>query len=208
MTHPQIPVVNSVRALADHVRTELVHRGIVPSASNVVYANGDPGQRTTPNQNQLPMVWFWRDKQFGVDVGQTGDPCSIVFDETVDSQTVIASSIGVRRLRARVVMHAIVPEEGATEPKRRGRPQAKNAEEAIDQLFDRVYASIWRACNGSFQVLGAQNYAPGGSEFAFGAACEMVVELRCHIPDDAYAYDPATPSTTLEFDGDDVGDAS
>jgi hypothetical protein len=208
LTHPQIPVVNSVRALADHVRTELVHRGIVAAADHVVYGNGDPGQRTTPNQNKLPMIWFWRDKQFGVDVGQTGDPCPIVFDETVDDQTVIASSIGVRKLRARVVMHAIVPEEGMAEPKRRGRPQAKNAEEAIDQLFDRVYASIWRACNGSFQVLGAQNYLPGGSEFAFGAACEMVVELRCHIPDDAYAYDPVTPNTTLEFEGQAVGESS
>lgn len=208
MTHPQIPVVNSVRALADHVRSELVHRGIVPGVDNVVYANGDPGKRTAPNQNQLPMVWFWRDKQFGVDVGATGDPCPIVFDQEVDDQTVVAPSIGVRKLRARVVIHALVPEEGTALASRRGRLQAKNAEEAIDQLFDRVYASIWRACNGSFQILGAQNYAPGGSEFAFGAACEMVVELRCHIPDDAYAYDPAQVNTTLAFEGATVGEAS
>jgi len=204
----QIPVVNSVRALADHVRTELVARGIVPGVDNVVYANGDPGKRTTPNQNQLPMIWFWRDKQFSVDVGQTGDPTPIAFDETVDAQTVWAESIGVRKLRARVVLQAIVPEEGAAEVKRRGRVQAKNAEEAIDQLFDRVYASIWRATTGSFRVLGAQNYSPTGSEFAFGAACEMVVELYCHIPNDAYAYDPATPETTLKFDDATVGTSS
>jgi hypothetical protein len=204
----QIPVVNSVRALADHVRTELVARGIVPSADNVVYANGDPGKRTTPNQNQLPMIWLWRDKPFSVDVGQTGDPAPIAFDETVDAQTVWTQSIGVRKLRARVVLHAIVPEEGSVVANRRGRVQAKNSEEAIDQLFDRVYASIWRACNGSFRVLGAQNYSPTGSEFAFGAACEMVVELYCHIPNDAYAYDPATPDTTLEFEGESVGVSS
>ena len=204
----QIPVVNSVRALADHVRTELVARNIVPGVDSVVYANGDPGKRTTPNQNQLPMVWFWRDKQFSVDVGQTGDPAPIAFDETVDAQTVWTQSIGVRKLRARVVMQAIVPEEGSVVANRRGRVQAKNAEEAIDQLFDRVYASIWRACNGSFRVLGAQNYSPTGSEFAFGAACEMVVELYCHIPNDAYAYDPATPETTLKFEGATVGTSS
>ena len=204
----QIPVVNSVRALTDHVRTELVARGIVPGADSVVYANGDPGKRTTPNQNQLPMVWFWRDKQFSVDVGQTGDPAPIALNETVGAQTVWTQSIGVRKLRARVVLQAILPEEGSIVANRRGRVQAKNSEEAIDQLFDRVYASIWRATTGSFRVLGAQNYSPTGSEFAFGAACEMVVEIYCHIPNDAYPYDPATPDTTLEFEGEPIGTAS
>ncbi len=208
MTHPQIPVVNSVEALADHVRTELVHRGFVPSNEHVVYSNGEPGERTTPGQNKLPMVWFWLDKQIQIDVGQQGDPCGVVFDETVDGQTVVTESIGVERIRARIVMHALVPEEGMAEPKRRGRAQAKNAERAGTQLRHRVFASIKRALVGSFRVLGAENIAPTGSEFAYGSASQMVVEMLIHIPDDAYAYDPATPNTTLEFEGESVGESS
>ena len=206
MTHPQIPIVNSVEALADHVRTELVARGFVPANEHVVYSNGEPGERTTPGQNKLPMVWFWLDKQIQIDVAQQGDPCGVAFDETVDGQTVYVESIGVERIRARVVMHALVPEEGMSEPKRRGRVQAKNAERAGAQLRQRVYASIRRALVGSFRVLGAENIAPNGSEFAYGSASQMIVEMLIHIPDDAYAYDPATPTTALEFEGEAVGE--
>lgn len=205
---PQIPIINSVEELANHVRTEFVARGFVSDGKQIVYANGDPGQPTTPNQNKLPMIWFWLDKQITIDVAQTGDPAGVAMDETVDGQAVWTQSIGVEKIRARIVMHALVPEEGMTEPKRRGRVQAKNAERAGTQLRQRVIASIWRALAGSFRVLGAENLSPTGSEFAYGSASQMVVEVYNHIPNDAYAYDPATPNTALEFEGQAVGESS
>lgn len=206
VANPQIQIVNCVESLADWVRDELVRNGTVPAETNVVYSNGVPGQRTTPGQNQLPMIWFWLDKQIQIDVGQIGDPAPIAFDETIDSQTVWVQSIGVEKIRARVVMHALVPEEGSNEPKRRGRVQAKNAERAGTQLRQRVFAAIFRACNGSFRVLAAENIAPVGSEFAYGSASQMVVELSNHIPDDAYPYDPAETQTTQEFEGEVVAE--
>lgn len=204
--NPQIPIVNCVESLADWVRDELVRNGTVPAESHVVYSNGAPGERTTPGQNKLPMVWLWLDKQIQIDVGQTDDPAPIAFDENVDDQTIYAPSIGVEKIRARVVMHALVPEEGSNEVKRRGRVQAKNAERAGTQLRQRVFASIFRACNGSFKVLAAENLTPGGSEFAYGSASQMVVELANHIPDDAYPYDSATTQTTQEFEGETVAE--
>lgn len=207
--NPQIQIVNSVEALADIVRDDLLRNGTIPAGEHVVYANGDPGQRTTPGQNKLPMIWFWLDKQIQIDVGQSGDPVvGIAFDETVDAQTVWVQSIGVEKIRARVVMHALVPEEGSALPKRRGRPQAKNAETAGIQLRRRVFASIFRACNGSFRVLAAENMSPTGSEFAYGSASQMVVELSDHIPDDAYPYDPAETQTTQKFEGETVAEFS
>jgi hypothetical protein len=208
VANTQIPIVNCVESLADWVCDELVRNGSIPSNEHVIYANGDPGQRSTSGQSKLPMVWFWLDKQIQIDVGQTGDPAPIAFDETVDGQTVYVQSIGVEKIRARVVMHALVPEEGSTEPKRRGRVQAKNAERAGTQLRQRVFAAIFRACNGSFRVLAAENIAPSGSEFAYGSASQMVVELANHIPDDAYPYDPAETQTTQEFDGEVVAEFS
>lgn len=204
--NPQIPIVNCVESLADWVRDELVRNGTVPGETHVVYSNGAPGERTTPGQNKLPMVWLWLDKQIQIDVGQTDDPAPIAFDENVDGQTIYAPSIGVEKIRARVVMHALVPEEGSNEVKRRGRVQAKNAERAGTQLRQRVFASIFRACNGSFKVLAAENLTPGGSEFAYGSASQMVVELANHIPDDAYPYDSATTQTTQEFEGETVAE--
>jgi hypothetical protein len=185
----QIPVVNSVKALADIVRADLLARGLIPAAEHVVYANGDPGERTTPNQSKLPMVWFWLDKPFAIEVAQTGDPASIAMVATLDEQPVYAQSIGVEKMRARVVMHARLPEEGGTPPPRRGRLSAVTAEEAGTQLRHRVYAAIWRACNGSFRVLAAENYSPTGSEFAWGSASAMIVEVYYHISDDAYPGD-------------------
>jgi hypothetical protein len=205
--NPQIPIVNCVESLADWVRDELVRNGTIADDTHVIYANGDPGQRSTSCQSKLPMVWFWLDKQIQIDVAQTGDPATaIAFDEVVDGQTVYVQSIGVEKIRARVVMHALVPEEGATEPKRRGRVQAKNAERAGTQLRQRVFAAIFRACNGSFRVLAAENMAPAGSEFAYGSASQMVVELANHIPDDAYPYDPAETQTTQKFEGETVAE--
>lgn len=209
VANPQIPIVNCVESLADWVCDELVRNGSIPSNEHVIYANGDPGQRSTSGQSKLPMVWFWLDKQIQIDVGQTGDPTTdILFAETVDGQTVETKSIGVEKPRARIVIHALVPEEGAVEAKRRGRVQAKNAERAGAQLRQRVIAAIFRACNGSFRVLAAEHLTPGGSEFAYGSASQMVVELANHIPDDAYPYDPATTQTTQTFEGETVAEFS
>jgi hypothetical protein len=212
--NPQIPIVNCVESLADWVRDELVRNGTVPADAHVVYSNGAPGQRTTPGQNELPMVWFWLDKQIQIDVQQNGDPVvGIAFDEEVDDQAIYVQSIGVEKIRARVVMHALVPEAEVADPapasptpRRRGRVAAKNAELAGTQLRQRVFASIFRACNGSFKVLAAENMAPTGSEFAYGSASQMVVELANHIPDDAYPYDSATTQTTQEFEGETVAE--
>lgn len=207
--HPQIPIVNCVESLADWVRSELVRNGTVPAEANVVYSNGAPGARTTPGQNQLPMIWFWLDKQIQIDVAQQGDPvASVLYAQTVDGQTVETQSIGVEKIRARVVMHALIPEEGSTLPRRRGREQAVNAERGGAQLRQRVFAAIFRACNGSFKVLAAENIAPAGSEFAYGSASQMVVELSNHIPDDAYPYDPAETQTTQVFEGETVAEFS
>lgn len=207
--NPQIPIVNSVESLADWVRSELVRNGTVPANEHVVYSNGAPGQRTTPGQNQLPMVWFWLDKQIQIDVAQTSDPATAVaFNETVDGQTIYVQSIGVEKIRARIVMHALVPEEGSAEVKRRGRVQAKKAELAGTQLRQRIIAAIFRACNGSFRVLAAENIAPTGSEFAYGSASQMVVELANHIPDDAYPYDSCETQTTQTFEGETVAEFS
>lgn len=207
VANPQVPIVNSVEELADVVRADLLRNGTIPDGEHIVYSNGDPGQRTTPGQSRLPMVWFWLDKQIQIDVAQAGDPVvGIAFDEIVDAQTVWVQSIGVEKIRARIVMHALVPEEGSSEPKRRGRVQAKNAERAGTQLRQRVFASIFRACNGSFRVLAAENIAPAGSEFAYGSASQMVVELSIHIPDDAYPYDPAETRTTQTFEGETVAE--
>ena len=207
--NPQIPIVNCVESLADWVRDELIRNGTIADDTHVVYSNGDPGQRSTAGQSKLPMVWFWLDKQIQIDVAQQGDPATaIAFDEEVDGQAVYVQSIGVEKIRARVVMHALVPEEGMAEPKRRGRVQAKNAELAGTQLRQRIFAAIHRACNGSFRVLAAENLVPGGSEFAYGSASQMVVELANHIPDDAYPYDPAETQTTQTFEGETVAEFS
>lgn len=196
----QIPVVNSVKALADVVRADLLARDLIPSADHVVYSNGEPGERTTPGQSKLPMVWFWLDKGFNIDVAQTGDPTSIAMSATLDGQPVYSQSIGVERMRARVVMHARLPEEGTATPHRRGRISAVNAEEAGTQLRHRVYAAIFRACNGSFRVLAAENLNPQGSEFAWGSASQMVVEVYHHIADDAY------PGDDVGADGEQFGE--
>jgi hypothetical protein len=207
--NPQVPIVNCVESLADWVRDELVRNGTVPDGEHVVYGNGAPGKRTTPGQNKLPMVWFWLDKQIQIDVAQQGDPAtSTIFAQTVDGQTVETQSIGIEKIRARVVMHAIFPEEGSALPPRRGRQQAVTAERGGTQLRQRIYAAIFRACNGSFRVLAAENIAPTGSEFAYGSASQMVVELSNHIPDDAYPYDPAEVQTTQEFEGEVVAEFS
>ena len=214
--NPQIPVVNCVEALADWVRSELVRNGLVPAAEHVVYSNGEPGERTTPGQNKLPMVWFWLDKQIQIDVAQSGDPAvGIGFDEEVDGQTIYVQSIAIEKIRARIVMHALVPEEEVTDPapanptpRRRGRVSAKNAELAGTQLRQRIVAAIFRACNGSFRVLAAENMSPAVSEFAYGSASQMVVELSNHIPDDAYPYDPAETETTQTFEGETVAEFS
>jgi hypothetical protein len=153
------------------------------------------------------MVWFWLDKQIQIDVAQAGDPVTdLEFTDTIDGQTITAQSIGIEKIRARVVIHALVPEEGSLLPKRRGRVQAKNAEVAGTQLRQRVFAAIFRACNGSFRVLAAENMSPTGSEFAYGSASQMVVELSSHIPDDAYPYDPAETQTTQTFEGETVAE--
>jgi hypothetical protein len=205
--NPQIPIINCVEALADWVRDELIRNGTIPAAAHVVYSNGEPGERTTPGQNQLPFVWFWLDKQIQIDVAQQGDPATaIAFDEVVDGQAVYVQSIGVEKIRARIVMHALVPEEGSPEVKRRGRVQAKNAERAGTQLRQRIFAAIFRACNGSFRVLAAENMSPTGSEFAYGSASQMVVELANHIPDDAFPYDSAETQTTQKFEGETVSE--
>ena len=204
--NPQIPIVNCVETLADWVSSELIRNGTIADDTHVIYSNGDPGQRSTSGQSKLPMVWFWLDKQIQIDVGQSGDPAPIAFDETVDGQTVYVESIGVEKIRARVVIHALLPEEGSSEAKRRGRVQAKNAERAGTQLRQRVFAAIFRACNGSFRVLAAENLSPNASEFAYGSASQMVVELSNHIPDDAYPYDPATTQTTQKFEGETVAE--
>jgi hypothetical protein len=205
--NPQIPIINCVEALADWVRDELIRNGTIPAAAHVVYSNGEPGERTTPGQNQLPFVWFWLDKQIQIDVAQQGDPATaIAFDEVVDGQAVYVQSIGVEKIRARIVMHALVPEEGSPEVKRRGRVQAKNAERAGTQLRQRIFAAIFRACNGSFRVLAAENMSPTGSEFAYGSASQMVVELANHIPDDAFPYDSAETQTTQKFEGETVAE--
>jgi len=205
--NPQIPIVNSVEELADVVRADLLRNGTITAGDHVVYSNGEPGQRTTPGQNKLPMVWFWLDKQIQIDVAQAGDPVTdLEFTDTIDGQTITAQSIGIEKIRARVVIHALVPEEGSLLPKRRGRVQAKNAEVAGTQLRQRVFAAIFRACNGSFKVLAAENMSPTGSEFAYGSASQMVVELSIHIPDDAYPYDPAETQTTQTFEGETVAE--
>lgn len=214
--NPQIPIVNCVESLADWVRDELVRNGTVPADEHVVYSNGAPGAKTTPGQNKLPMIWFWLDKQIQIDVAQDGDPTTgVLFAQTVDGQTVETQSIGVEKIRARIVMHALVPESEVADPapvaptpRRRGRVSAKNAELAGTQLRQRVFASIFRACNGSFRVLAAENLAPGGSEFAYGSASIMVVELSNHIPDDAYPYDSAETQTTQTFEGETVAEFS
>lgn len=214
--NPQIPIVNCVESLADWVRDELVRNGTVPADAHVVYSNGEPGERTTPGQNKLPMVWFWLDKQIQIDVAQSGDPATgVLFAQTVDGQAVETQSIGVEKIRARIVMHALVPEAEVADPapvaptpRRRGRVSAKNAELAGTQLRQRVFASIFRACNGSFRVLAAENLTPGGSEFAYGSASIMVVELSNHIPDDAYPYDSAETQTTQTFEGETVAEFS
>lgn len=207
--NPQIPIVNCVKALSNWVRDELIRNGTIADGTHVIYANGDPGQKSTAGQSKLPMVWFWLDKQFQTDVAQQGDPATaIAFDETVDGQTVYVESIGVEKIRARVVMHSIVPEEGSVVANRRGRVQADNAETAGAQLRQRVFAAIRRACNGSFRVLAGEHIAPSGSEFAYGSASQMVVELANHIPDDAYPYDPAEAETTQKFEGETVAEFS
>lgn len=214
--NPQIPIVNCVESLADWVRDELVRNGTVPAAEHVIYANGEPGERTTPGQNKLPMVWFWLDKQIQIDVAQNGDPVTpIAFNETIDGQAVYVASIGVEKIRAQVIMHALVPEAEVADPaptsptpRRRGRVSAKNAELAGTQLRQRIVAAIFRACNGSFRVLAAENMSPKGSEFAYGSASAMVVELSNHIPDDAYPYDPAATQTTQKFEGETVAEFS
>lgn len=188
---PQIPVVNSVRVLADAVRADLLAREIIPSADRVVYSNGEPGERTTPGQNQLPMVWFWLDTDFTIDVAQTGDPASIFMTAIVDNQPVYARSIAVEKMRCVVTCHARVPEEGTATPPRRGRVSALNAEEAGAQLRQRVVAAIHRALSGSFRILGAKNLSPKGSEFAYGSASAFVVEIYYHIASDAYPGDSA-----------------
>jgi hypothetical protein len=203
---PQIPVVNSVKALADLVRADLLARGIITSESSVVYSHGEPGQRTTPTQNQLPMVWFWLDKAFSIDVAQVGDPSSIAMTATVDGQAIFSQSVGVEKMRARVVMHARIPEDGTSTPPRRGRVAAVNAEEAGAQLRHRVYAAIFRACNGSFRVLAAENLSPQGSEFAFGSASQMAVEIYYHISDDAYPGDDVGADGVQESGGEEVAE--
>lgn len=207
--HPQIPIVNCVESLADWVRDELVRNGTVPADAHVVYSNGAPGERTTPGQNKLPMVWFWLDKQIQIDVAQAGDPATpVAFDEVVDEQTVYVQSIGVEKIRARIVVHALIPEEGSALARRRGRAQAVTAERGGAQLRQRVFAAIFRGWNGSFKVLAAEHIAPTGSEFAYGSASIMVVELSNHIPDDAYPYDSAETQTTQKFEGETVAEFS
>jgi hypothetical protein len=212
--NPQIPIVNCVESLADWVRDELVRNGTVPADEHVIYSNGAPGERTTPGQNKLPMVWLWLDKPIQIDVAQMNDPVtSVAFDETIDGQTVYVQSIGVEKIRAQVIMHALVPEEEAADPspasptpRRRGRVAAKNAELAGTQLRQRTIAAIFRACNGSFRVLAAENLSPKGSELAYGSASQMIVELANHIPDDAYPYDSAETQTTQMFEGETVAE--
>lgn len=203
----QIPVVNSVEALADIVRADLLAREIIPSEDRVVYSNGEPGQRTTPGQNQLPMVWFWLEPDFSIDVGQTGDPTNVAMVAMVDGQAVDAgTSIAVEKMRARVVVHAKDPEGATTPAPRRGRVFARNAETAGAQLRHRVLAAIWRACTGSFRVLGAKNHSPMGSEFAYGCCTEMSIELYYHVADDAFAKDEASAEGTQFAEGEQVAE--
>lgn len=206
---PQIPVVNSGEALADVVRADLVARGVVPSGAHVVYANGPPGERTTPGQASMPRVWLWLDDNFAIDVGQLGDPATAVpMSADVDGQFVDAGmSIGVDKLLINVLCQAKDPEESTSPVAARDRDAALLAERACQQLKHRAYAAIWRRCAGSFRVVRGKNFTPKGSEFSFGSACMFTVELSIHIADDAYPANVADQSTgTQEAEGEQVAE--
>lgn len=192
----QIPVDNSVESLANLIRADLLAREVIPAAANLIYGDGDPGQKTTPGVNSFPQIRFRLAEDFSIDVAQIGDPTPMLLTAIVDGQLIDAGvSIAVEKMRAIVTCLAKDPEESTSSIASRGRTASRASERAGMQLRHRVLAAISRACAGSYRVISAKNIKPTGAEFAYGNASVMVIEFYYHVADDAYATNVADLST-------------